>query len=116
MRTRRSRFVVHLEGDTFSGNAILLLFCKNGSANKVRLVQRDKKTNAGFERRRLFIQFVSIQWVTIFGAQGIPRAEAGRLEAKSRPDRQNVIPNGLYRSGGGDDFKAILAGVAGASE
>ena len=47
------------------------------TAGEFAFFKRDKAREAGFYRRGLFVEFVAVEWIANFGAQGVARAEAG---------------------------------------
>ena len=114
MRTRRRGFIGHLEGDEFFFHAIRLLFGQHGATNEFALVERDKKSDASLNRRGVLVQFVAVKRIANFRAQRVARAEAGGLQAERLADGEQFIPQMLDGFVAADDFKSVLARVAGA--
>jgi hypothetical protein len=78
------------------------------------LVQRHKETQPGFNGRGGFVQFVPVKRVANFRAQRVARSQTARLDAERLAHRQYRVPHLLDGFVSAHDFKAILAGVAGA--
>src|SRR5882724_780918 len=113
MRTRRCGFLVHLERDEFLLHAVSFLFGENRAAIESTFVERNKKSDARFNRRGVLIQFVAVKRIANFRAQRVARAEAAWLDSELFSDFQKFFPrllNCYIRAG---DFKSIFTRVAG---
>ena len=92
-----------------------MAFCSaNVAAVKFAFVERDEKSEPGFDRRRVLVQFVAVKRIANFRAQRVARAEAAGFQAKRLADLKNFVPELLDGFVAADDFKSVLAGVAGA--
>ena len=56
------------------------------------LPERDEETDAGFNRCRVLVQFVTRKRIADFRAQGVTGAETGRLDAEGLPRLKQGIP------------------------
>ena len=70
------------------------LFFQDVAANELRLFQRDKKADAGFDGRGVLIQLMAIKGVTHLGPQSI-----ARTQARSQHDARRML---THRKAAGD--------------
>ena len=83
---------------------------------KFAFVERHKKSQPGLDGRGVLVQFMAVKRIANFRAQRVARAEAAGLDAERLADGENFVPNLPDGLVGADDFKSILAGVAGARD
>lgn len=116
MGAGRGGSVGHFEGDQGFFDVAFFLFEKFFAAGEFAFFEGDETGEAGFDGGGLFVEFVSVEGVANFGAQGVARAEAGGFDAVGFAGLEDAIPDGFDDFGGGDEFETIFAGVAGAAD
>src|SRR5205823_5817225 len=95
------------------GYAIRFLREKRWPSNEAGFIERDEKSQTSLEWGRVFIEFMAVERITNFRAQGVACSEPGRLQTERMACCKHVIPERLDQIGQSNHFESILAGVAG---
>src|SRR5215217_8029952 len=104
---------LHLEADELLAQPLGVLEQERPLPDKTRLlVEVHREGDAGFERRGLRVELVSVEAHPCFESQRVPRAEPGRSSARlhqAEPHARGVV-------WGKVDLEPVLARVAGARD
>ena len=85
-------------------------------AHEIAFGQRDKGAQPRLQRSGVFVQFLAVERVADFRAQGVPRAQAGGFQAERGARFQDFAPKRGRDFGRRHHFKTVLPGVAGAGD
>ena len=90
------------------------MFGKDLAADKIAFVERDKKSQAGFDGCGFLIQFMAVERIANFGAQCVTRAQPAGQDAIRLAGFENFLPGAFDGRLFANDFKPVFAGIAGA--